>query len=135
MTGWSGGAQTDALRGLSDREILSAALDTLSRLFCMSPNELVGTVAGAIASGYRAADSTPRGIDRAFDVALGKVRPAGPAVDERGNAVGAPEQEGIQYMTAVELANRDEVEPRDEDADPARVSQRVQEHVLRADCT
>ena len=46
LTGWSGGAQTKALERMTEAEILSAGLDTLSRLFTVSHDELVGLLGG-----------------------------------------------------------------------------------------
>ncbi|HVX12152.1 MAG TPA: NAD(P)/FAD-dependent oxidoreductase [Pirellulales bacterium] len=117
LTGWSGGAQTKALEGMTESQILSVGLETLSKLFPMSRDELdrllvdshvfdwradpfsrgayayvpvdaldapdklaapvddtlffageatdsrrMGTVSGAIASGYRAAEEVLRAI-------------------------------------------------------------------------
>jgi monoamine oxidase len=46
LTGWSGGTQAKALEGMADTEIRSAGLDTLSRLFAMSRDELDGLLDG-----------------------------------------------------------------------------------------
>jgi monoamine oxidase len=117
LTGWSGGAQTKALEGMTESQILSAGLETLSKLFAVPRDELgrllieshvfdwradpfsrgayayvpvdaldapatlaepvddtlffageatdsrrMGTVSGAMASGYRAAEEVLRGI-------------------------------------------------------------------------
>lgn len=50
--------------------------------------------------------------------------------NERANAVDSLEHKGVQDVAAVELADRYQVEPRDEDSNPAGISQRMQQHVL-----
>jgi len=46
LTGWSGGAQVNALRGMNETAILGAALDELSRLFSTPRDELTAMLEG-----------------------------------------------------------------------------------------
>jgi monoamine oxidase len=46
LTGWSGGAQVDALRGMNETAILGVALDELSQLFSTPREELTGLLDG-----------------------------------------------------------------------------------------
>jgi monoamine oxidase len=53
LTGWSGGAQAKDLEDMSEAEILSAGLETLSRLFTASRDELVGLLDGSHVFNWR----------------------------------------------------------------------------------